>query len=286
MALVAGGKFLMGAEDEDSWLEDGEGPVREVTLSPFYIDIAAVSNQAFTNFVKDTGFTTEAERCGWSYVFKGLLPKSKQRKLMRQEQLVDAAPWWFAVDGACWKKPEGPGSNIFKRLDHPVTHVSWNDALAYCNWAGKRLPTEAEWECAARGGLESKRFPWGDHLTPGGKHYCNIFQGTFPDRDTGADGYTGTAPVQAYRRNGYGLYNMVGNVWEWCNDRYSPDWHRHHPLLDPTGPEKGDTRILKGGSYLCHESYCNRYRVAARYANTPDSTTAHAGFRCVVTARN
>ena len=279
MAALPGGTFLMGSEDADSRPEDGEGPVREVTLAAFRIDCAAVTNAEFSAFVKATGFATEAEAYGWSYVFKGLLAKAKRRKFVGRRK-VQEVPWWLAVEGACWRKPEGPGSNLRGRLHHPVVHVSWNDAAAYCRWAGKRLPTEAEWEYAARGGLAAKRFPWGDTLQPSGRHRCNIWQGRFPEDNTRADGYYGTAPAKSFPANGYGLYNMAGNVWEWCADWYSADWHRQQSNDNPPGPPSGERKILKGGSYLCHASYCNRYRVAARYANTPDSTTGNAGFRC------
>ena len=167
-----------------------------------------------------------------------------------------------------------------KREDFPVVHVSWNDAQAFCAWAGKRLPTEAEWEFAARGGLERKIFPWGDEMTPGGKHQMNTWQGKFPDFDTGADGFTNVAPAKSFKPNGYGLYNMTGNTWDWCADWFSV----HHPVAEilenPTGPAKGELKTIRGGSFLCHVSYCNRYRCSARTANTPDSATAHCGFRC------
>ena len=270
----------MGSEDADARPEDGEGPVREVTVDAFRIDPTAVTNGQFTEFVDATGYRTEAETFGWSYVFRGLLPRAKQRKLTGRD--IKALPWWSAIEGASWAKPEGTGSNLRGRLHHPVVHVSWNDANAYCQWAEKRLPTEAEWEYAARGGLPGRRLPWGDELTPG-DHRCNVWQGTFPDHNTLDDGYLGTAPAQSFRPNGYGLYNMAGNVWEWCADWFSADWHLSRARDNPRGPPNGDHKVLKGGSYLCHDSYCNRYRVAARYANTPDSTTGNAGFRCVQT---
>ena len=277
MVELPGGTFLMGSEDADARPDDGEGPVREVTVDPFRIDATTVTNRRFAEFADATGYRTEAEAFGWSYVFRGLLPKSKQRAVAHD---VKAVPWWTAVGGAFWAKPEGPGSNLKGRLHHPVVHVSWNDAHAYCQWAGKRLPTEAEWEYASRGGLAGKRLPWGDELTPGGRHRCNIWQGSFPDINTRDDGYLGTAPAESFRPNGFGLYNMAGNVWEWCADWFSADWHLDHSPDNPTGPPQGDAKVLKGGSYLCHDSYCNRYRVAARYANMPDSATGNAGFRC------
>ncbi|MGF1483255.1 MAG: formylglycine-generating enzyme family protein [Opitutales bacterium] len=282
MIRIEGGTFRMGTEDEDAWRQDGEGPIREVSLAPYYIDATTVTIGQFQQFVQATGYATEAERFGWSFVFLVLLPKSKQRKL-KGGQTVMGLNWWYAIEGASWKKPEGPGSNIKKRLDHPVTHVTWNDAIAYCRWAGKRLPTEAEWELAARGGLEQQRYPWGDELTPGGKHRCNIWQGRFPDVNSADDGYVGTAPARSFRSNGYGLFNCSGNVWEWCNDWFSPSWHQRSsaPRENPRGPQTGEQKMMKGGSFLCHHSYCNRYRVAARTGNTPDSSTANCGFRTV-----
>ncbi|MGW6682969.1 formylglycine-generating enzyme family protein [[Kitasatospora] papulosa] len=279
MVLLPGGVFLMGTEDPEGFRADGEGPVREVRVSPFRIDAHAVSNRRFAEFVAATGHVTEAERFGWSYVFAGFLPAALRRGAGRPE----GTPWWCGVEGARWDAPEGPGSGIEDRGDHPVVHVSWNDARAYSRWAGARLPTEAEWEYAARGGLEQARYPWGDELTPGGEHRCNIWQGRFPTRNTAEDGYAGTAPADAYQPNGFGLYNMAGNVWEWCQDW----WSTTHPAgrrSDPRGPGSGDAKVMRGGSYLCHRSYCNRYRVAARTRNTPDSTTGNLGFRCVRSA--
>ena len=278
MVLVGGGVFLMGSDDPEGFAEDGEGPVRTINVNPFHIDVCAVTNAQFARFVKATRFRTEAERFGWSFVFRGFMsPKAAESV----SQVVAEAPWWVPVEAATWRHPEGSRSNIRKRMDHPAVHVSWNDAEAYCRWAGKRLPTEAEWEFAARGGLEQKTYPWGDELMPDGGHNCNIWQGTFPDYNTCDDGYRGTAPVRAFSRNGYGLYNIVGNVWEWQSDWFSPTFHEAGSRDNPVGPPSGSSKVIKGGSYLCHESYCNRFRVAARSANTPDSSTGNLGFRCV-----
>ena len=275
MIYLEGGTFLMGT-DEPTFPADGEGPVREVTLSPFWLEPCAVTNGQFAHFVNETGYETEAERYGWSFVFYGFLPED-----FPPTRGVAEAPWWRQVSGACWKQPEGPRSSVENRMNHPVVHVSWNDAVAYANWAGKRLPTEAEWEYAARGGLEQKRYPWGDRLVEGKRHRCNVWQGSFPSKNTCKDGYMGAAPVNAFEPNGYGLYNMTGNTWEWCGDWWSDKHPPDKPLVNPRGPGEGQAKVIKGGSYLCHESYCNRYRVAARTSNTPDSTTGHMGFRLV-----
>jgi len=275
MVRLPGGEFLMGSDEPIGYPADGEGPVRPVTLAPFWIDPHAVSNERFAAFVEATGYVTEAERYGWSFVFGGLLPDD-----FPETRGVAAAPWWRQVDGADWRHPEGPQSDIVSRMDHPVVHVSWNDAMAYCAWAGLRLPTEAEWEYAARGELEQRRYPWGDELTPGGAHRCNIWQGTFPQQNTTEDGYYGTAPVDAFPPNGYGLYNMTGNAWEWCTDWFGREFHASGAHDNPAGPSVGTHRVIRGGSYLCHESYCYRYRVAARSASTPDSSTGNTGFRC------
>ena len=279
MNKLDGGRFLMGTDYMKGFPQDGEGPVREVTIDPFYIDVTPVTNAQFREFADATGFRTEAERYGWSFVFKGHIPPE------RYEELVDATVvgvgWWCKVRNAEWQHPEGPDSSIAARDDYPVVHVSWNDAVEYCRWAGKRLPTEAEWEYAARGGLEQRLYPWGDQLTPDGKHLCNIWQGDFPTLDLGEDGYTSACPPRAFPPNGYGLYTMTGNVWEWCSDWFDPTWHIIATRTNPVGPPQGTSRVMKGGSYLCHESYCNRYRVAARTSNTPDSSTTNLGFRCV-----
>jgi formylglycine-generating enzyme required for sulfatase activity len=270
---LGGGTFLMGSDDP-SFPADGEGPVREVALSPFRLSPTTVTNAEFAAFVAATGHRTEAEAFGWSFVFAGFLPND-----FPPTRGVAAAPWWRQVYDADWRRPEGPHTAIDDRSDHPAIHLTWNDASAYAAWVGGRLPTEAEWEFAARGGLEQKRYPWGDRLVPDGRWRCNIWQGTFPVKNSAKDGWRGTAPVTTFEPNGYGLYNMAGNVWEWCSDRWSTDHHRNGPTIDPQGPPTGDARVTKGGSYMCHASYCNRYRVSARTQNTPDSSTGHVGVR-------
>jgi formylglycine-generating enzyme required for sulfatase activity len=266
LVALAGASFLMGTDDPDGHPEEGEGPIREVQLTPFEIDAVAVSNRRFSEFADATGHVTDGERYGWSFVFGGLLPDEFQ-----ETRGVAAAPWWRQVHGASWRHPEGPQSSTEERMDHPVVHVSWSDAAAFCRWAGLRLPTEAEWEYAARGGLVQQRFPWGDELEPGGEHVMNVWQGRFPAENTLDDGYRGTCPVGEFPANGYGLHNTSGNVWEWCAD-----------LFDPAA----EARVIRGGSYLCHRSYCNRYRVAARSSNTPDSSIGHTGFRCARDVHN
>lgn len=262
---LPGGTFAMGSEDADINPEDGEAPVRQVTVAPFLIDRTAVSNLRFREFVEATGRLTDAERYGWSFVFSGFLPSELAARLPS----APAAPWWRAVRGADWLHPEGPGSGLGDREDHPVVHVSCADATAFCDWAGCRLPSEREWELAARGGLEGKRYPWGDELRADGRWRCNVWQGVFPDRDDAEDGYAGTAPVDAFEPNGYGLLNMVGNAWEWTRTGYRT------PAVAP-----GTMRAIRGGSYLCHASYSNRYRVSARTGITPESSTGNLGFRC------
>ena len=272
-----GGAFLMGSHDR-RFPDDGEGPVRKVTVADFAIACHAVSNLQFGEFVRRTGYTTDAERYGWSFVFAGLLPDAAKQT---STQRATETPWWIAMPHAYWAQPEGPHSTILERLDHPAVHISWNDARAYCEWSQARLPTEAEWELAARGGLEQATFPWGNELTPGSEHRCNIWQGNFPDHNTADDGYPGTAPVHAFAPNGHGLFNVAGNVWEWCADTFSPRYHlvttSENPLHDAAAPH----RSLRGGSFLCHDSYCNRYRVAARSSNAADSSASNIGFRVV-----
>ncbi len=280
MVLVASGGFWMGGDDPDSVAGDGEGPVRRVEVADFLIDAKAVTNAAFSSFVKATGYITDAERYGWSHVFAAFVTAAGQSAV---EGIQPQAPWWVGVRGATWRSPEGPGSDVSQRANHPVVHVSWYDAGAYADWAGKRLPTEAEWEKAARGGVDQATFPWGNEFTPRGQRRCNTWQGPFPMLEREPDEHRGAVPVDAYRPNGLGLYNVAGNVWEWCSDWWSPTWHQSaspSTRIDPAGPPSGTARVIRGGSYLCHSSYCNRYRVAARTSNTPGSTTGHTGFRC------
>lgn len=252
--------FLMGSDDDAGYPSDEEGPVREIELDAFALDQHAVTNSDFGKFVDATGFQTTAETEGWSFVFGGLLPDDHP-----ETRGVASAPWWRQIFGASWQHPHGPDSNVADRGDHPVVHVSWFDAQAYCQWVGGRLPTEAEWECAARGGLVQKRFPWGDEETPDGIHRCNVWHGEFPTTNTLDDGWYDTAPVGTFEPNGLGLFNMVGNAWEWCSD-----WFR---------PEQPTARVMRGGSFLCNPSYCFRYRNSARNSNTPDSSTGNLGFR-------
>ena len=276
MVKLDGGDFLMGTEDKMGFPGDGEGPIRKVTLAPFLIDEATVTNEQFTEFIDDTQYVTEAEQFGWSFSFHHFVSDADAESV---EQRVAGADWWWRMDGADWRHPNGPESDIADRMDHPVTQVSFNDANVFAKWVGKRLPTEAEWEFAARGGHEQRRYAWGNALTPGGEHMCNIWQGDFPRINSLEDGFHGTAPVRAYRPNDFGLYCVAGNIWEWCSDWWGVDWDvitRDNPV----GPEKGDSKVTRGGSYLCHASYCNRYRVAARTSNTPDSATSNMGFRC------
>ena len=277
MVRLDGGRFLMGTDSADAIPGDGETPVREIFVDPFRIDACAVSNVAFAAFVDATGYRTDSERLGWSFVFEGRLSRKLRRTAI--EDRLPGARWWCKIGGADWRHPEGPGSSIARRGDHPVVQVSHNDALAYCAWAGCRLPTEAEWEFAARGGVEQTALPWGDELEPGGEHRCNVWQGSFPDRDLGLDGWRGTCPVDAFEPNGFGLYNVCGNVWDWC-----ADWWSAVPAApgarNPRGPATGTSRVTRGGSHLCHVSYCSRYRLSARTHNTPDSAAGHMGFRC------
>ncbi|WP_348640617.1 formylglycine-generating enzyme family protein [Aminobacter sp. MDW-2] len=263
MALIPAGRWLLGEDRSIANPDDGEGPVLAVDLPAFLLDKTAVTNQAFASFVGATGYVTEAERLGWSFVFMAQIHPDA---VIATDADASAPDWWAPVRGACWRKPDGTGSSWRDRRDHPVVHVSWNDAVAFANFAGKRLPTEAEWEAAARGGLERAIYAWGDELNPGGRHMCNIWQGRFPLSNSAEDGYLATAPARSFPPNGFGLYNMLGNVWEWTASPWSGE---------PTG-----LMAMRGGSYLCHASYCNRYRVAARTGNHQGATSSHLGFRC------
>ncbi len=282
MLLLPGGTFTMGT-DNPGWANhgDGEGPARSVEIKPFWITPTTITNKQFQEFINDTGYKTEADLFGWSFVFHALLtPKQIQGTGV---DTVPGLDWWYKVDRANWRRPEGPGSNIKKRMDHPVIHVSWLDAYNFCKWKGWRLATEAEWEYAAKGGVDDQQWWWSDELEPKGKHAMNVWQGDFPHENSLADGYLGTAPAKHYKPNKFGLYNVTGNVWEWVYDWFSPDYHlqdNYNPT-NPTGPFAGSAKVMKGGSFLCHHSYCNRYRLPARTANTPDSAACNNGFRAV-----
>jgi sulfatase modifying factor 1 len=274
---ISGGRVAIGQDDPEGFASDGEGPSRIVTLSPYRISATAINNAQFAQFVNATGYLTEAERAGESFVFYLQLPERDRTHVRR---VVRDLPWWLIVPGACWRAPLGPGSNGQALADHPVVHVSWQDAVAFCQWAGVGLPSEAQWEHAARGGRAGERYPWGDEFEAGGQRRCNTWQGIFPNRP--AEGWTpGTMPVDAFAPNGYGLFNTSGNVWEWCADWFNPDYHQGTAGLDPIDGRASGRRSQRGGSFLCHASWCNRYRSAARGANSPSSTTSHTGFRVV-----
>ncbi|WP_024355387.1 formylglycine-generating enzyme family protein [Leucobacter chironomi] len=289
---IPAGTFTMGDASGDGLAADGELPLHRVELDAFEIDATPVTNAQFARFVEHTGYVTDAERTGASAVFH-LLVAAPTADIAGP---IAGTPWWIGVRGADWRHPGGRASSLAGLDQHPAVHVSWHDALAYCAWAGRRLPTEAEWERAARGGLAGATYPWGDDPIDGsdGIWRANVWQGVFPAHNTAADGWIGTAPVRSFAPNGYGLWQSVGNVWEWCADRFDPDYYTVAPLANPRGPEGddplggerrgeggGERRVLRGGSYLCHPSYCNRYRNSARSSNTPDSTMGNAGFRTV-----
>jgi formylglycine-generating enzyme required for sulfatase activity len=259
LRAIPAGSFTMGNDGPDAVPGDGEGPTRRVTLEAYSIGAATVTNAEFAAFVRATRHVTDAERLGSSFVFYLQLPEAERAAATR---VVAGLPWWLPVEHASWQRPEGPGSQVRERMAHPVVHVSWNDAMAYGAWAGTRLPSEAEWERAARGGLEGKRFAWGDELFDArGVPRCNVFRGAFPNAPT--PGWApGPVEARAGEPNGLGLYNVCGNVWEWCAD-----------VLE------AERRPLRGGSFLCHDSYCNRYRVAARTTNTPETSASNIGFR-------
>lgn len=283
--LVPGQTFNLGDARGDGRWADGETPVHPVRLDAFHIDATSVTNEDFARFVAATGHRTEAEVFGCSAVFHDAVTAARDDVLGHAPQ----APWWWSVRGADWRHPGGAGSGIAELGDHPVVHVSWNDAVAYCAWADRRLPTEAQWEAASRGGLDGARYPWGDDLDvgdDGAGWRVNIFQGSFPVRNLAEDGYRATAPVRTYQPNAYGLWQTVGNVWEWCADIWARDTYVHdeargvaHEPAGPAATSTGAPRAMRGGSHLCHDSYCNRYRNAARSSNTPDSSMSNVGFR-------
>ena len=307
MILIKGGSFLMGSTDEDKLARNVEKPPHEVTVSDFMIDKTEVTNAQFAAFVEETGYVTKAERdIDWQEL-KVQLPPGAQKppeEMLKAGSMVFTPPasavplnnirgWWSWVTGANWRHPEGPGSDINDRADHPVVHVAWDDAVAYAKWASKRLPTEAEWEYAARGGLKENVFTWGNDPFSDEKPQANIWQGEFPHQNSEADGYTRTAPVKTYAGNGFGLFDMSGNVWEWCSDWWRVDLYRHRagkgaPVIDPDGPPNffdprhahESQRVTRGGSFLCHDCYCAAYRPAGRRGTAFDTGMSHIGFRC------
>jgi sulfatase modifying factor 1 len=304
------GTFLMGTNDKESF--PNERPAHLVQVQGFWMDEHDVTNAEFSKFVQATGYVTTAERkIDWEDLKKEVppgTPKPDDSALAAGAlvftptagpvPLNDLSAWWRWVHGANWRHPDGPESSIMGKEKHPVVQVSWHDAVAYAQWAGKRLPTEAEWEFAARGGLESKRYVWGDEFKPGGKNMANTWQGLFPVTNTAEDGFVGTSPVGSFPANGYGLYDMAGNVWQWCSDWYRVDTNieaaSKNVCRDPRGPtesyDPGDPyapkRVVKGGSFLCNPSYCESYRPSARRGTPPDTGSSHTGFRCVISGDN
>jgi formylglycine-generating enzyme required for sulfatase activity len=306
MVWIEGGEFDMGSEDPDA--SSHEGPVHRVRVDGFWIDETDVTNAEFRRFVEDTGYRTTAEKTPTveeiqRYSRPGSKPPEKKDLVAgsvvftppdRPVDLGDVSQWWKWTPGANWRHPQGKGSSIEGMDDHPVVHVSWFDANEYARWAGKRLPTEAEWEFAARGGLKGKKYVWGDEPFDEEHPQCNNFQGHFPDNNTAKDGYKRTSPVKAFPPNDYGLHDMAGNVWQWTADWYLPDAYardaRREVRANPTGPEhsfdprqRPPERVQRGGSFLCCVGYCFNYRPSARMGCTPDTGMSHVGFRCVMT---
>ncbi|WP_235180918.1 SUMF1/EgtB/PvdO family nonheme iron enzyme [Nesterenkonia sp. AN1] len=265
-------EFHMGSEDSQAYPDDGEGPVRAARVDAFAISPSTVTVADFARFVHATGHLTDAERHGDSLVFQGLLTSELRRTAAAPEP---STPWWRQVPGAAWFAPEGPGSTALDREDHPVTQVSQRDAEAYARWVGARLPSETEWEYAARGGLHQQPYPWGSVRDPEGRRRMNIFPGEFPD---GVPREMGTRPAQSFEPNGYGLYNTTGNVWEWTASAFTPG----HIEASGTA-RRGADPVMRGGSYLCHSSYCRRYRTSARTSSSVDSSLGHTGFRLAFT---
>ncbi|MDO6392250.1 formylglycine-generating enzyme family protein [Pontibacter sp. BT731] len=304
MVWIEGGAFDMGAADAEG--RQDEYPQHKVEVDGFWMDATEVTNAQFTKFVQETGYVTTAERApDWEELRKQLpagTPRPADSLLVAaslvfmppayEVGLQDARQWWSWKKGADWKHPQGPGSNLEGKENHPVVHVSWDDAVAYATWAGKRLPTEAEWEFAARGGIENQPYPWGNEQVEQGKPKANTWQGQFPNRNNGWDKYSGLAPVSSFAPNAYGLYDMAGNVWEWCTDWYDPNYYNSSPdqvMANPKGPATSfdpmeptvPKRVMRGGSFMCHASYCKGYRVSARMKSSPDTGLENSGFRCV-----
>ena len=297
MVWIPGGKFSMGSESH----YPEEAPTRKVSVDGFWMDHHTVTNADFARFVKKTRYVTSAERAPDPADYPGakeelLIAASVVFKQPARRVPMDPYNWWTYVPGANWRQPQGPGSSVKRLPDHPVVHVAWEDVEAYAEWAGKELPTEAEWEYAARGGLDGATYAWGDEFTPGGRWMANTWQGEFPINNTGADGHTGTAPVGSYPPNGYGLVDMTGNVWEWTSDWYGahePAVHACCAIENPRGGQRDGShdsdgtgpsiprKVMKGGSHLCAPNYCRRYRPAARMAQPVDTSTSHLGFRCI-----
>ncbi|MBD1396377.1 formylglycine-generating enzyme family protein [Pontibacter sp. JH31] len=295
MVWIEGGEFWMGAADREG--RPDEYPQHQVKVNGFWMDATEVTNAQFAAFVEATGYVTTAERApDWEELRKQVPPGTPKPhdSLLVAASLVFVVPaqpvslhnvsrWWSWRKGANWRQPQGPGSSIAGKENHPVVQVSWEDAAAYARWAGKRLPTEAEWEYAARGGQQREPHPWGDEDVEQGKPKANTWQGEFPVNDIGWDRYSGLAPVRSFAPNAFGLYDMAGNVWEWCADRYGP--YPQSPLAgssqaQPSMQRQVEERVLRGGSYLCHASYCKGYRVTARMHAFPDTSLEHTGFRC------
>jgi len=277
--LVPAGVYDMGDSSGDGYEFDGETPVHPVRLAAFFVDAVPVTNHRFAAFVANTGYVTASERLGYSAVFAAYVRAPREAVLPS----TGGPTWWLDVRGADWRHPHGPQSNLEGLDDHPVVHVSYDDARAYADWARRRLPTEAEWEAAARGGRTGSRYPWGDELQPDGEARCNVWAGEFPHAAPDAP-FESTSPVRSFPPDDRGVYDMIGNVWEWCADWFDPAYYRSSPVDDPTGPAQGRLRVTRGGSHLCHPSYCNRYRAAARTGAAPTAGSSNLGFRTVRSA--